>query len=88
MSKKPNNNSPHLEYFHQARNALQQEVKYHTKLVDRLGVYHIDDFTGKLGEVAAYCNIALDGMYTQEDLDKLCDILVVSLRKKRTIILQ
>lgn len=79
---------PVLEYFHPARIALQTEIKHHARLIDRLGIYHTDDFSGKIGEVAAYCNIALDGMYTPEDLDNLCDILVVSLRKKRTIILQ
>lgn len=78
---------PHLEYFHPARIALQAEIKYHLRLVDQLGIYNSSDFAGKLGEVAAYCNVVLDGMYTPEDLNKLCDILIIALKKKRTIIL-
>jgi len=84
--KKPN--GVVLEYFHPARIALNEEVRHHARLLERLGSYKSDDFTGKLGEIAAYFNIELDGMYTPEDLNKLCGILTHKLRDKRRIILQ
>jgi hypothetical protein len=79
--------STKLEFFHPSRIALNLEVKNHSGLLELLAQYEQDDFIGKLGEIAAYCNIALDGVYSQGDLDKLCDILCGKLRKKRSIII-
>lgn len=63
------------------------EVKNHPALMELLGNYSADDFPGKIGEIAAYCNIAMDGMYIDSELDNLCVILYHKLQQMRKIIL-
>jgi hypothetical protein len=41
----------------------------------------------RMAEIAAYCDIVLDGYYTPEDLEKLADILVRKLKDKNSIII-
>ena len=76
-----------LEFFSEHRIALNQEVLQHPELQALLGTHPVDAFEERLGEVAAYCGIIVDGYYTQEDIDKLCGILVRKLRDKRSIII-
>ncbi len=76
-----------LEYFNPERIALSMEVKNHQPLMEQLALYEMDDFGGKIGEIAAYCNIAMDGVYSQEDLDRLCKILYRKLLDKRKVII-
>lgn len=76
-----------LEYFNQARIALNVEVKNHPPLMEQLALYESDDFPGKIGEIAAYCNIAMDGVYSQDDLDRLCSILHGKLLSRRKVII-
>lgn len=78
---------PVLEYFHHSRVELQKEVANHPQLIEQLAAFSHKDFGGKIGTVAAYCNIAMDGVYSQHDIDKLCGILIDKLKKKRTIII-
>jgi hypothetical protein len=40
----------------------------------------------RFGIIAAYCNVAMDDMYTEEDLKKIAHILLVRLRAMKTII--
>lgn len=64
---------------------LQKEIQQHEKLlINLLQLPKDSPMEMKLGEVAAYCGIALDGVYTQEDIENLCEILVKKLRQKRT----
>jgi len=77
-----------LHYFSMARLALNMEVKHHTPLLLLLQQYNPNtQYPEILGEIAAYCNIAMDGLYTQEDLDRLCGILYRKLTEMRKIIL-
>lgn len=76
-----------LEFFNASRVALNQELKHHPKLSALMSNYSADDFEGKIGEIAAHFNIILDGAYTQQDLDQLCDLLCRKLRDKRKVII-
>lgn len=75
----------HVVMFSEARIAMELEVRKHPPLMGALAVAGIqpDDFEGKLAEIAAYCKVLVDGMYTPSELDKLCDILFTKLRAKR-----
>lgn len=66
--------------------ALQAEIPYHPELVRQLIEYRsVDapDIGEKLGIIAAYCEVILDGYYTAEDQLKLADVLWNKLRDKR-----
>ena len=73
----------HLEFFSPSRIALGREVNHHPDLVALLQKHNQAEFEIILAEIAAYCEVVLDDTYTQEDIDKLCDILWDKLRKKR-----
>lgn len=61
--------------FHENRVALNQEVKLHPALLERLANHPVDEFEVRLAEIAAYCDVLLNGEYYPEDLDRLCGIL-------------
>lgn len=71
-----------LVFFPEPMIQLQQEVLRHPKLLERLKSIAGHDFEMKLAMCAAYVEIILDGMYDQEGLLKLCDIIVQRLKKK------
>jgi len=73
----------YLEYFAPARIALQQELRYHPDLIEKLQGQPVDEFEMRLAEIAAHCGVILDGEYLPADLDKLCDILVQRLKEMR-----
>lgn len=74
----------YLEYFPESRLQLAQEVKKHPDLMEKIQKHPQDEFELILAEIATYCEILLDGYYTQEDLDGLCEILYWKLRNKRS----
>jgi hypothetical protein len=76
-----------FEYFSDAAIALAQEVSNHPELMKRLANHPAAEFEVKLAEIAAYCDVVLDGLYTQEDLSKLCDILWRKLKAKSSPII-
>ena len=60
-----------LVYFSEARVAMQAECNRHPVLVNLLlGAGH-SDWSDMIGEIAAYCNVAMDGMYSADDLEIL-----------------
>ena len=73
----------HLELFSESRIQLQREVQQHPALCELVANHPVTEFETILAEIAAYCGIVLDGSYTKEDLDKLCDILYWRLRDAR-----
>lgn len=75
----------HLEFFHPARIALAKEVKNHPELAPLLNEHEVGDFGNRVGAIAATFGIMLDGPYTEEDIDRLCEELVGKLMQKRTI---
>lgn len=80
-------NNVKLEYFPESRIALAREVTNHPDLMNLISKHKQEDFEIILAEIAAYCEIVLDATYTQEDINKLCDILWKKLRDKRTPII-
>lgn len=76
-----------LEYFSDSRIALQQELQYHEELWPLIAKYPPQEFEMRIAEIAAYCEVILDGYYTVEDLDRLCEVLVKKLYEKRTGVL-
>ena len=75
----------YLEYFDDRAIALNAEVMNHPVLMEFMAKH--TDPTMKLAEIAAYCEVALDGAYTEEDCNHLADILTRRLIKKRTLLL-
>lgn len=75
--------SKHFQMFSQHRLDLAQEVKNHPKLMEFLANHDQDEFEIMIAEIAAYCEVGLDGDYTPIDLDNLCKILYQKLINKR-----
>lgn len=76
----------HLEFFSESRIALNKELAQdgHESLWPLLAKYPATEFEMRLAEVAAYCEIILDGVYDAGEVDKLCEILTRKLYEKRT----
>jgi len=72
-----------LVFFSESRIALDREVAKHPNLVKLLQDHPVTEFELRLTEIATYCNILVDGAYTSDDLDGLCDLCVAELVKKR-----
>lgn len=66
--------------------ALDAELKteFHPKL-DFLKGYAADEIDIKLAQIAAYCEVILDGDYDIKDRTKLAGILVEKLKEKREV---
>jgi hypothetical protein len=73
------------ELFSEAKTELNREVTRHPKLVEAIRPVPQDDFPQMLGHICAFCGIVVDGHYSEDDLEKLYDILIKRLREKRTI---
>lgn len=89
MSKRDPNNPnwgdpKHFQYFSQHRIDLAQEVKKHPPLMELLNNHPQDEFEVLIAEISAYCQVGLDGDYTQEDLDDLSRVLYEKLLVMRT----
>lgn len=87
MSRHPSdkpNWSQKLDMWSEHRIALNLEVKNHPELLSLLAKHDIDEFETKLCEIAAYCEVILDGQYTEADLDGVCKELCDKLVFKRT----
>ena len=77
---------PDLIYFNEDHIQLVKEVRANPELYELLLDVQPADVNEALGHIAAYLGIALDGLYSQQDLDELIEELVLMLRKKRSII--
>lgn len=60
---------------------LAREVQYHPQLATLINP--AADFHINLGSIAAYCNVILDGEYTSEDVEKICERLTEILHRSR-----
>lgn len=69
-----------LTYFSTARVALNTECNRHPVLIAQLMELDDPDWAEQLAEIAAYCNVTMDGLYSQEDLE----ILYPQLTKRMT----
>jgi hypothetical protein len=74
-----------IEYYPPNAIALNKELAsgLHPKLAKQLDLSNSTNAAERLGVVAAYCMIELDGMYDDESLERLCGILVPLLEKIR-----
>ena len=77
----------HLEFFPESFIALNQEIGNHPELCRLLAKHPPQEMEIRMAEIAAYCDIVLDGYYTPDDLEKLADILVRRLKDKNSIII-
>ncbi len=74
----------HLHFFPEEFLAFQEEIYYHEDLLIKLLQLPKDSpMEMKLGEVATYCEVVLDGYYDAEAVVNLCKILTKKLRAKR-----
>ena len=73
-----------LEFFSEARLDLQKEIASHPELVSRLQNHPAGEFEVRLAEIACYVGLVLDGNYTPEDLDAICEICRHKLWEKRS----
>lgn len=79
----------YLEYFDPRLLALQQELMNHPELMERVARHPPQETEMRIAEIAAYCNILLDGYYIPEEINNLAALLTQKLYEKRTqIILQ
>lgn len=80
-----------IEEFPPERVELNIEITHHPELIiemQRVAAQSgTNDFAIMLGVVAAYCEVVVDGTYTQQEIDKLCTILTNRLREKRQTLL-
>ena len=60
-----------LTYFTPARVAMQTECNRHPALIQFLMELNDPDWGEQLAEIAAYCNVAMDGDYSEDDLEIL-----------------
>jgi len=74
----------HYHFFPVEVMELQKEIQKHEPLLKELMLLHKDsNQVDKITAIATYCDVVLDGVYTDEDLLKLCSILQNKLRTKR-----
>ena len=74
-----------LEFFPEPLNQLRQEIDHHPDLLTILSIQQDKDVYIQISEIAAYCDIVLDGTYTRDDIVALCELCVKRLQDKRTI---
>lgn len=60
-----------LTYFSTARVALHTECNRHPVLISLLRNLPNPDWADQLAEIAAYCNVVMDGLYSMDDLEVL-----------------
>lgn len=73
----------HLVFFDPAILALQEELRYHPDLMEQLSQDPSDEFELRLGRIAAYCEIGIDGWFTDKELVNLCSLCTAVLQSKR-----
>lgn len=75
----------HMEMFPPVVLEIQRELENHPMLTSILR----PDMTleERVGHIAAYCNVVLDGYYDDKDLEALFTMLLGRLKKKSAIII-
>lgn len=72
-----------LQFLAPSYIALNEEIGYHPPLVELLQAQEVHEFEVRLAQIAAYCEVILDGYYMPSELERLADILWNRLREKR-----
>lgn len=76
-----------LEFFPESLQALTQEIYSHPKLLLILHNQPDKDVYMQLCEIAAYCDIVLEGDYSRDAVVKLAEKLTWELKKKNSILI-
>jgi len=82
-------NDEKFEMFSEGRIALQREVNKHpilVALIQQAAAEGNGEWGDQIGEIAAFCGIAMDGMYTHSELEYLYPELYFKLKEARTVI--
>ena len=77
----------YFEFFPPHMIELQEEIFQHPELCRLLANHPPQETETRIAEIAAYCNVILDGIYTPAELENLCEVLLRKLREKRTQII-
>jgi hypothetical protein len=75
-----------LEFHPPEVQALTAEIYNHKPLLILLAEQADKDFYMQLCEIAAYCNVLLEGTYTRDDIIEICEKLTWELKKKNSIL--
>jgi hypothetical protein len=70
-------------YFPREFLELQLEIENHPKLIELLGKHAPNEFEIRMAEICSYCEVILDGDYTEGDFTKLAKICTQKLWNKR-----
>lgn len=81
-----NSNLRH-ELFPEPLIQLRIEINNHPDLLTILAGQADKDVYIQLCEIAAYCGIILEGMYTRDDVIGLCEVCLEKLIRKRDVII-
>lgn len=74
----------YYQMFPEVVQALQEEIQKHQGLMYNLLQLPKDSpMELKLGEIAAYCGVVLDGVYTEQEVLELMEKCLHELRKAR-----
>lgn len=76
-----------LDWFPPELIALQKEVLNHTELCFILANQPDKDVYISLMEIAKYCDFAVAGTFTRDDIIELCSMCLKRLKAKRTILI-
>ena len=63
---------------------LDEEAQKHPDLLEKLSVHPPNEMHIRCAGIAAFCGVVLDGAYTEDDINKLAEILTNKLRSRRT----
>jgi hypothetical protein len=76
-------------YFPPEALELQEELQNHQELCSRLSSAGPleQDFPAKLAIIGTYCDVLIHGYYDVDEIIKLCGLLTIALKKKRTEII-
>ena len=76
-----------IEMFPEEWIALNKELQNHPVLIELIQKHLQSEFEVILAEIATYCEVILDGVYTREDICNICNICTERLIKKRGAIM-
>lgn len=76
------------EYFETELIELRKEIENHPELMMILQAQQSPDIYVHIAEIAAYCNVLLDGTYSKEDILEICEVCRKRLKEKREIIVK
>ena len=76
----------YITMISESKRALSHEIQYHKELAPVLNEFAPSDFISRLAALAAVVNIVVDGVFTDKEIDSLCDKITQRLRDRRVLI--